>query len=436
MDAGAGAVDAGPETLSVDVLSTQPYMLAGTTYQARQLAIRSSVDPEPVFALFVPGCTATCPVVVISEPYKGIDWTQDPVDARWAGRTGASAGYTWPDEDGPGYVPQKTIGTVRYALTSTTDLGNEGGIFLLNHVSVLVVLDRFYHGRNMEAYVSDFVRADNALPLIHEVDPTHVGFLGISLGGFVALGAQARVTVPPQALVLESPLMSLTAQFDYVDSLPGAVPATKLGEYQQFFDPYLRRVTDFTKGPPAAVPQAFTPYEPDARAKSLRAPTLLMHDDWDTLVPVAPSRALAKASTKDVEAVFFQHATPVNFATFDMNHQQPSEGLSANVGYSLYEMFFLQHLLPAPAPVTLYYDHAALAKAMGEFHAASQRGQDVSWLRPRLVDFCRPGLLLYDLSTDMSAQSPTEVLAAIASNVWGTPTTPATACAWASAFTK
>lgn len=421
---GAEPVVSQSESISIKTLEIQNYSLGGNlNYETRLLKIESNNSSTPVYAQFVKSCpSGQCPVVVISDPYSGISWSGETIDAQWCGRANATTGYSWSDENGPLYQVGSSIGTLNYKCNSPQEAANIGGLFLLSEINIMIIYGRFYAGRTLDDYVNEFVRASESLNQISEVDINRVAFFGASLGGFITLNSALRTNAKLKGLVVMSPLIDIGEQLDYIESLPSKVNANSslLSRFQKFFDPYQRRVYGFTGG--ARLPSASTQYEkfrPSSVSANLKVPTLLIEDDWDTLIPVAPAKQMADAIPSQVNKIWFQHATGIDYNTFVMDHRQPGEGLTGNNTYPLYMLYLFDLLIPEVANPNLYYDYNELTLAFSQFRQAQSRGQNIQWLRPLGLKFCRSGLSMIDLSSSGMTMSARAYLAGIVTNLWG-----------------
>ncbi len=410
------------ETLSIEILGSSSYSVIGKSFPIKLLKIKSNLNTESVYAQFIPACKNSCPLLIVSDPYIGINWTGELVDRKWAERPNAVNGFIHADDDGPGYDPKTSIGTIWYSNISPSNIAGVGAPFLLNQISILIVHNRFYAGRNLKNYYEDFIRAANATPLLKEVNTNKIGFYGNSLGGYVALNGYLNSTIKPNAIVLQSPLMDLESQSNYLDTLPILITKNSnlLFEYQKFFDPFARRIFDFTRGTPATAPDAFHDYKIDNFASKIQTPTLLLHDTWDTIIPFENSYKLFNLNRKNIFPIWFMHATDIDFNNFQLGHNQSSEGLNGNNTSPFIQLFFFKNLKITNFAPVLYYNSIDLTAAIKQWHGASQRGQDISWLKDRLVDFCfSPRLLIYDLSPAAIHGTAKSFLVRTLENIWG-----------------
>ncbi len=414
----------GQEVLSVKTLDTQTYSLGPTlNYESRLLKVESNISTTPVYAQFVRGCTSgKCPVVIISDPYSGISWSGESVDSQWCGRPNASTGYKYADENGPLFSAGTSVGTLNFICKSPQEAANIGGLFVLSDINILVVFGRFYSGRSLDDYVNEFVRVSESINQIPEIDTNRVAFFGASLGGFITLNATMRTKTVLKALVAMSPLIDLDEQLKYIDSMPSRMTSNNelLIQFQKFFDPYQRRIYAFTGGTrPANNSNLLDDFKPGNFAPKLNIPTLLIEDEWDTLIPVEPAKQLAEMKTSLLSQIWFQHATSIDYNSFAIDHHQTGEGMTSNNTYPLYMLYLYDYLIPDTSAPNLYYDYNELTVAFSQFRQAQVRGQDIHWLRNLGLKFCRSGLTMIDLSTAGMTFSARTYMAGIVTNLWG-----------------
>lgn len=415
----------------VIAVKTETFNFIGRDYEDRLYNLKLP-SGDSVYFQFLPACAVKCPVVVISAPYPAPDWSQDSLDLKWLQRDTSGSGYTHKDEDGPGWTSQ-SVGEIFFQKYSGTAGANLGALYLPNGISVAVVYSRFYGGRNLHNYVLEHVSTVEQLVKFPEVDPAKVGFFGISLGGFVSAHSAATGKVKVKALASVSPLLDLKLAYDYVQSLSGLVSQpNKLQEYQKFFDPYLRRIQDFTKGTPNSNPQAFATYSLQSLKEKLSIPTLAIHDTWDTLVPENSSSSWVTQSNGQVQYLRFQHATAIDWNNFTLDHYQQSEGLSDRKAQSFSIVFLSKLLLPEAQPIQVYYYSSALSSAFTEFRAAQLRGQDISWLKPRLSEWCDPRIQFIDVEQTLSQLNGQQIVQGVIGNIWGVNKPINEICAWVS----
>lgn len=405
----------------IEWLQESNYNFVGTEYPMKMGRIQSGDLPAPVYVQWVAnGCVSACRTLVLVNPYGGIDWTGEAGDQKWLDRANAGAGYIHADDEGPGYIPGSSIGTLFYKKQTPSDSVSMGAVFLPNKVSLLVVSHRFYRGRNLKDYIHELQRVVSFFVDQGTVDPSRMAFFGASLGGFISLYSALDFKYPPKALVLLTPLIDLKKQVQFLDGLSGLIsdPAV-VNAYNEFFEPYLRRIFDFTGGRPAQVPAAYSPYTIEGIAPRLKSKTLILHDTWDTLTPVSEAISLQQQTSAWSEILLYQHATGISWNTFDRDHSQKSEGLNQQNTWPFYSLFVYNQLLEPSETIVLYYDYLKFSTYFLEAKAAAGRSQDVSGLKNRMIELCSTRVRMIDYTGQIGEVTGRFYVQQIMKNIWG-----------------
>lgn len=272
--------------------------------------------------------------------------------------------------------------------------------------------------------------------------PTRPTF-GLSLGGFEAIygAAAAPEELTPALGVSWFPPSDFPSWVTYlVDDLPAVFPpgSDVLAGYDRFFEPYLRRVYAVTGGHPGAPGADYAGLRLADLAAGMRTDFLLVHDTWDTLVPVAQTVELVQATT--AQGFWFPHTTGIDFETFARDHRQPCEGLRFSTAMLFSYTYLLTRLVEPAATAVALYDWFELAGCQGGpdpdevelcrncpghpglfayLRAQQLPGHDISWLVPRLVELADPRLTLHDVSV-AGANAPGHHLVGLFLNgIWG-----------------
>lgn len=375
---------------------------------------------QPVFVQWIPnGKTTKSPALVIADPYSGIGWTDQAVDQKWASRPNALSGSQFPDEDGP-FFNASTSKTIFYQLSTpggNNGIASQGAFFLLNDISVLIVHGRFYAGGNLQDHIQAMRAGLEFLASQPEVDSQRIGIYGMSFGGFEALygAAGAPAQAIPAAGVAVAPLSNFENQVNYIQTiLPGAISQPSvLSSYRDFFEPYLRRIFASTGW---AQPD-FSNYRTSAIAQDLKTPFLIIHDDWDTLVPSQQTKDLKQAREGLVDVYFFPHNSPIDYNTFTRDHQQASEGMTFNGFYPITEVYLLNRLLQPESTKTIFYNNSDFTNSLVYLRQKQLGGADISWLKARLLEFCAPNLQLQDTSSNQKVTGPYYL--SVVMSAWG-----------------
>ncbi|MBL7556824.1 MAG: hypothetical protein JNM24_13460 [Bdellovibrionaceae bacterium] len=406
---------------TIQWLQESNYNFVGVDYPMKMGRFQSGDLSAPVYVQWVAnGCSSQCRTLVIVNPYGGIDWSGEAADQKWLDRPNAANGYIHADDEGPGYIPGASVGTLFYKKQTPAEGVGMGAVFLPNKVSLLVVSHRFYLGRNLKDYIQEFQRVVSFFVEQGTVDTNRMAFFGASLGGFISLHSALDFKYPPKALALLTPLIDLKKQVQFIDGLSGFIsdPAV-VAAYTEFFEPYLRRVFDFTGGRPAHVPAAYSPYTVEGIAPRLKSKALILHDTWDTLTPVSEAISLQQQTSALSELLLYQHATGISWNTFEKDHSQKSEGLNQENTWPFYSLFIYNHLLDPSETIVLYYDYLKFSTYFLEVKAAAGRAQNISGIKNRMLDLCSARARMIDYTGQIGEVSGRFYVQQIMKNIWG-----------------
>ncbi|HZP60698.1 MAG TPA: hypothetical protein VFB27_10285 [Opitutaceae bacterium] len=371
-------------------------------YQLWQI---NEVGGRTTYAMWIPADSSQGlrPAVLVTEPYEGLTWSSDAVDQAWAARFNPDQPL-YPDVNGPFYDPA-TGGSILYSVPIPDQLVSQGINYLVNNVSVLFVFERFYAGGSVVDNVKDATLGLRFLSQLPGVDPAHLGILGSSWGGFEALygAANAPAGAAPIVGVAWYPPSDLSQFYQYIVlGLPALIQDPNLlAVHQQFYDPYRRRIIAGTLASLSPPSLNFSSFVPDYLRANLRTNFLVLHDQWDTLVPFAQSVALASALPDRIQGFWYPHIGPPNYNLLSLSHV-PVPGLDENSAMVFSSAYLLEHLLPANAPISISYDSSAFLKFFGYMRSVEALGADISTLIPRLGDLANSHVTLIDVNTSNS----------------------------------
>lgn len=406
---------------SMEWLIESNYSFLNVDYPMKMGKYSSSALPQPVYFQWVAnGCQSNCRTLVVVNPYGGIDWSNEEGDRTWLNRSGAAAGYIRADDEGPGYIAGSSIGTLYYKKQTPSEGVSMGAFFLPNKVSLLVVSHRFYRGRNLKTYLQEFQNVVSYFIEQGTVDPNRMAFFGASLGAFISLHSALDFKYPPKALALLTPLIDLKKQVQFLDSLPTVITnSAVVTAYGEFFDPYLRRIFDFTGGRPEQVPAAYSPFTIEGIVPRLKSKTLILHDTWDTLTPVSEAISLQQQSSAQSDIVLYQHSTGIVWNTFNKDHSQPSEGLNTENTLPWYSLFVYNQLLEPTESIVLYYDYLKFTNSLIDAKSAANRSQNISWLKNRMLDLCSTRIRMIDYTGQIGEVTGRFYTQQVMQNIWG-----------------
>ena len=390
---------------------THPYtLLAITNARTRQVTYAQWVEPDG-------GHVQGGPVMVLTQPYAGIDWTGEEVDQRWA----ALGDGAHPDVDSPGEVPANPEHIVYNRLSVRA--GVDGAmVYLLNGISALHVFGRFYAGGDVEDDVEDMANGMRYLATREDIDKDNIGVFGGSWGGFEAFYAAMRAPeeVTPEVGVAFFPVTDFEQEVRYLDAFSQVQSATQRDAYQTFFAPYVRRIFATTGGAPDAPGASYEGWNHAAVQQQLRTPFFIFHDDQDTLVPFTMSEDLIGNAL--VSHTWFLHPDPVS-----LESAGPSHGLTiANHDLSvntLATVLLMSRLKDDGGTLLTLADSVAFEAMLSTLHAQNGRGQTLGNFPAMLADLASARVQIYDLQTNAFVAGPVFVSAAV-NAVWGTSYTP------------
>jgi hypothetical protein len=372
----------------------------------------------PIYFQVLPGCTDHCPVVVVSMPYNGIPWTADPKDIQWSNSL-PGGGLTL-DVDGPGYLDGSGQ-QIAYYHSSIQETVGFGGMFLPSNVTAVLVYNRFYLGRKMDDYVSDFTQVVDSLGAFPFIDQKKMGFLGASLGGFVSLHASAQTMAKPLAVAGITPLIDLKAEQIEMSTVSSRITSNSslLQSSQNFYNSYLRRMSGVDV-------EKFTANK--LATNNRISDILVIHDTWDTIVSIQQYENFRQQ--RPVDAFIFQHASPIDYNNFSMDHAQSIEGYSNQKTIPVYMSYLLARLKPASEEKIIYYSSQDFLMAMSEVKLAQNRGQSINWIRGLFNDLCNGGFVLKDYSPvgNLGTLSGEQMAGGLIVNVWSQQTTIENGC--------
>jgi hypothetical protein len=403
-EAVAGSTDTGAaaSTFSSQVVGMGSYLnfLDGIVYQYQLLQLSES-GGRTTYAIWFPPRVpiGLQPAVLMTEPYAGVEWSNDPVDQNWiADYNPALAAF--PDVDGPYDSPNS--GTIQFSPWEMYQIPPMGWVCLSHEVGVLLVFERFYAGGTIVDNVKDTTLGLEFLGQQNGIDPNHIGIFGFSWGGFEAIygAANAPAGVVPAVGVAWSPPSDLSQFYQYVtQGLSGLIQNPNMVAQRQFYyDPYVRRIIAGTVTSVSPLSLDFSSFDLNFLKTNLKTKFLLLHDQWDTLVPFAQSVALAAALPDQVEGLWYLHVGPIDYNTLPFGHAPVSPGLEPDSASVFTSAYLLERLLPANAPIHIPYYSSDLASFFDYIRILQKQGVDISTILPRLNDLADPRVIMNDRS--------------------------------------
>lgn len=417
--AGSAGAGAGGPVLSSWSFTTLETRSVKSLDQLVTVELIRATRPDGVasYLLYAPSPLATAgaaPVVVMNEPYAGIDWTGEEVDARWA-KLGDGL---HPDVDAPAYDGNDVIA---YGAQSVEQAVASDIVWHINGFAAVHAYARFYAGGDVAGDVLDAAAAYAFLASRPTVfDTGRIGAFGGSWGGMMTLfGASAAVAeARPIALAALTPLSDFVDEQRWTDvDLPKVYPAPS--EVEAFFSPYWRRAAPSMGRPPQGT--AAGPYTHAALCAGLTGKVFAPQDDWDLLIPIRQTEALAEACGERIEPLFWRRA-PIDYhaPTSRLDHGILGQEPKAPSVYTFAWTFLATALAKeGSSPIATAGYGGALELFLTTVHEAQKSGRDPGAVLPRLREVAGPRISLFE--SDAQAFLPgAEVLATAVNHVWGT----------------
>lgn len=384
-----------PDLFTSSVLSNESYSAGAHTYQ---LIKSQSGSKTPTYMQWIPNDTnTTSGAVIIYYPYESINWSGEAVDAKWSALP--SGGQ--PDDDGPYYNVSTSSQIANSPMPHLTAAEN-ASLFNTNRLHTLIVYGRYYSGTTVAGDVQAVLDGYRFLNSKSVVDKTKIGIYSGSWGGVGVLygsKAAAAYNLKPKTISLSYPVSDLKALSAYIDSIPTlTADATKRIQYAAFFDPYKRRLDKATE----ALAGQSTRYDKYSRAElaSLDASLFVIHDDWDTLVPVGLTSNLFTSMTLSDKYSYFQrHITGINYDTFILNHSQASQQVDYATTLTWNYHFLVTELTDPTQTRITSFARSIYASQFQHMKIMFDNGADTSHFRKTLGLLCRPNVQMLDVES-------------------------------------
>ncbi len=357
------------------------------------------------YALWIEPKASVGSVVVITEPYTGIDWTGLDLDQKVAALPEAKTLGLIEDTYGPWYTKGKSQKII-YEFKSPEDVIAQAIPYTINGIGALFVFPRFYAGKSIADSAEEVALSLEFLGTQSVVDPKKIGIYGASWGGFEAVhgAARAKPAVKPSIGVAWQPMLNFSRFWDdytlnYFLRFQNNPSSQKL--VFQKLEPYARRValSTFEQGNGK---YNFSSFGMDFLKANLNTPFLILHDDWDTLVPVEHTNdLLAAMPLGKVETFIVPRSRPIDYTTFDFSHFP----VATNPNFDTWGSFvfayayLINHLAPKDASYWIsLYEANQLWALLAHMKVMKSQGKSLAPFTARLIDLCHPKIWLYDVS--------------------------------------
>ncbi len=308
---------------------------------------------------------------------------------------------------------------------------NDAVLPLLNGFAVAHVYGRFYAGGSLEDDILDASAGYHfALDREGEVDVDRLGSFGGSWGAMMAIFGASRAPegVTVRAVAASSP----PSDFEGLDRWAmeqGPAVWRDPAQLEAFYSPYLRRIHAALEGSP--MEGAFARYQQPALCEGLSSlpddAVLVLHDDWDLLIPVAQTRELAAECPRVIQPMYWPRDGAPDYAEAEFDHGPFAREPVLPTLFTLSYLHLALALQDDEAMALTAGVHAALEATLGLLREAQVRGEDVGFATAPLRQLCDPRATYFD--GDTMATGPSAPLLSSALNaVYGTETTAMNVC--------
>lgn len=349
----------------------------------------------PQFMQWIPNpANQTAGAVILFYPYEGISWTGLTSEIKWNARTAGP----YADEDGPSY--QAGVSSdITYTPLQHLDAAQSASVSALksNGLHVLIVYGRYYAGSTPTQDIEAVVNAYRFLDQQTLVDKTNIGIYSGSWGGIGVLYGSAISQLKPKAISLAFPVSSPKDLYSYIDSIPSKTSnPTVQNAYQTFFDPYRRRINKATEslaGQPTRYDSLSHP-----QLASLSADLFIIHDEYDTLVPLAHSLNLMSTVASTEKTIYIQrHDSAIDYDTFVPNHSQAAQPIDYGTHLTWTMGFLIAELAPATQIRPVIFQRTVLVAQFQHMKSMYDIGQDTTAFRKVLALYCKPNIVFVNL---------------------------------------
>ncbi|MCB9617958.1 MAG: hypothetical protein H6724_00750 [Sandaracinus sp.] len=368
-------------------------------------------DGARTYLAYVHAVSEPAPVVVLNQPYAGIDWTGEDVDARWA----ALGNGLHPDVDAPAYDGDDVIA---YGAQTVQAAADETAVWLLNGAAAVHVYARYYAGGSLMDDALDAATAyDFVASRSDELRVDRIGSYGGSWGGMMAVfGAAFAGETRPLVVSAIAPPTDFVDLYQHTHvELPELFPEPD--RVEAFFSTYWRRADPSIGFPPAVDDPRVRAFTDEGLCETLSPGVFLLHDDWDLLIPTRQSEALAARCPEKVSATFWRRGT-LDYDTTPLDHG-PFGGEPVFPTVQTFATLRILHPILDEAAPRLSLGHVAAFEAfLGLVRDARTAGEDVSWALSPLRDVADARVRLFDPSTE-EFRDGADVLADAFASVFG-----------------
>ncbi len=398
------------DDLSFEVLRVSSVEHEGKNYTYRLLKLRCG-NKEPAYAqFFLPPSGTKSPCVMRTMPYALVTWTGEKSDQDYA-----DSQAQLPN----GLVPLDPDEQVRVA-----------SLHLLNGFGVLFVYGRFYQGDSILNDVNDMIAGLKYLEQESLADNSKIAITGFSWGGFEAVygASYAPDSVKPLAGAAYFPVTDFKKWYEYSAYPEEYINSEdKINEWKFAISGYLQRIEAQTGGSSREPNADFSYFKHDDLSSRLDTNFIILHDSWDSLVPIVHSKEFYEANKDKISPLWFYHEGPIDYETAERTHADLLSIIDYNnpdvryavPAYQTMALIFLYSKLADPGQnFIVMYQSEAMERFISYVKEYRQSGYDMEWAAERLLDFFDERIIFYALE-GLISKAGGEVITEVFNNAWG-----------------
>jgi len=393
-DSDSGNTVTPPDSFRAVVVGSGTISNDGTDYPYQLLRLEFD-GKEPSYAQWFPHPDGKdAPAVMLTDPYGQITWNGDVL---------------------PEGADERTPEAVFL----------DANIYLINGFSALNVFGRYYAGGDIRNEVDDMVAGLRFLAQAPRVMRDRIAVYGGSWGGFESVYASAHAPegAVPRVGVALYPVSDFQEFMHYLTvDIPLIENEEKRNQYINFFAPFVERINAGTGGDYSRWTRAYL-------LSRLRTPYLVLHDQWDTLIPYQHSKDLADQSAGMVRGIWFLKgsAADLNALPYGYGHGdlQLKDGGGTQYSMPMYLTLSLAYLLKElalPEQIIINgYDPDALDDFVAYLKTYKDGAEyDMEWAAPRLLDLADARVYLVNMDDPDDVITGAEAVAGAINAAWGT----------------
>ena len=155
-----------------------------------------------------------------------------------------------------------------------------------------------------------------------------------------------------------------------------------------------------------------------------------MHDDSDTILPVATSKSFVAANPANAQGFWYKQSDTIDYNANILTHGPFGSAIVYAPIYTFSISYLFTALGNSGQILVVPYGNADLDGFFQDIRTYQMGGRNIGWVVPRLREFCDSRVYVYDLTpnTSITPMSGAQLLAAKINAGWGTSFNAVTVC--------